>query len=76
MSRQVSEINQSPQLGESTAHTTISVFVTDENDNAPMFNMDTYSAFIEDTAQLNYPLQFENKTNILIEDLDQVCVLE
>lgn len=68
----VSEIEQySPQFGATTATTTMSIFVTDENDNQPYFNEVFYSAYIADTAQLNYPIQFENDTEIFVEDKDQ-----
>ena len=58
------------------ATTTISIFVADENDNVPNFNSVSYSAYISDTAQLNYPIQFENDTEIYIVDQDQVNFLE
>lgn len=71
---QVSEIQPPnvPQYGQTTATTIISIFVTDENDNEPHFNINDYRAYIEDTAQLNYPIQLENDTEIYIEDKDQV----
>ncbi|XP_045212233.2 cadherin-related family member 1-like [Mercenaria mercenaria] len=68
----VSEIEEhTPQFGGTAATTTLSIFVTDENDNQPYFNEEHYSAYIADTAQLNYPVQFENDTEIYIEDKDQ-----
>lgn len=72
---QVSEINQNgPQHGPTATTTSISIFVTDENDNLPTINMASFRAYIDDSAQLNYPIQFQNDTEIVIEDKDQVCV--
>lgn len=34
--------------------------------------MPYFSTFIDDTAQLNYPIQFDNDTEIYIKDKDQV----
>jgi hypothetical protein len=73
--KQVSEKEENfPQFGVTTASTTISIFVADENDNQPRFNEMSYSAYIADTAQLNYPIQFENETELFIEDKDQVNI--
>lgn len=70
---QVSEVNQNgPQHGPTATTTSISIFVTDENDNLPTINMASFRAYIDDSAQLNYPIQFENDTEIFIEDKDQV----
>ncbi|KAL4241139.1 Cadherin-like [Mactra antiquata] len=70
---EVSEVQDvdAEQYGETTATEIISIFVTDENDNSPYFNADDYSAYIEDTAQLNYPIQLDNDTELYIEDKDQ-----
>ena len=72
-SLQVSELNQNePQYGNTATTAGMKIFVTDENDNIPSINEPFFSTYIDNTAQLNYPIQFENDTEIIIEDKDQV----
>ncbi|WAQ96747.1 CDHR1-like protein [Mya arenaria] len=59
------------QFGLTESRAALSVFVTDENDNAPSISADSFRAYIDNTAELNYPIQFENDTEIFIEDKDQ-----
>lgn len=73
----VAEIERSfPQMGQTTATTLLTVYVSDLNDNPPRFNQPFYFAYLEDTAQLNHPLKFENKTRITVMDVDQVKKVE
>ena len=70
---QVTEVQTNfPQYGVTIASTFLTVYIRDLNDNPPEFSQDVYFAYLEDTAQLNHPLKFENKTRITVIDKDQV----
>ena len=76
ISKQVVEVQVNfPQKGETVARTLFTVFVSDLNDNLPLFSQTVYHAFIEDTAQLNHPIKFENDSRIIVKDNDQVSFL-
>ena len=71
--KQVKEIQTNfPQIGATSATTLLTIFVSDLNDNLPLFSQSVYFAYLEDTAQLNHPLKFENDTRIRVMDEDQV----
>ncbi|XP_071105206.1 cadherin-23-like [Haliotis cracherodii] len=54
-----------------TATATLTLSVTDVDDNAPSFNDHTYTAFIEENSQHGIPITLQSPSNITVEDKDK-----